>query len=58
MDRIEHVFAAVSHRMNSMAAPGRPAGAPEPLSSLIARVNAAKRLYEPGMGLAGPTRLD
>ena len=47
MDRIEHVFAALSHRMTSMPLPDRPSSAPEPLACLIAKVNAAKRTYEP-----------
>lgn len=48
MDRIEHVFAALSERMSTLPTPERTALAPESLTSLIAKVNAAKRLYESG----------
>ncbi len=58
MDRIEHVFATLSHRMTSMSVPDRPACAPEPLTCLIAKVNAAKRMYEPGLRQRGLSRLD
>jgi hypothetical protein len=49
LDRIEHAFAALSHRMSSLSTPERPAAAPASIASLIDRVNAAKRLYEPGL---------
>jgi hypothetical protein len=49
MDRIEHAFCTLSQRMSSLSHPGRAAPAPEPLSSLIDKVNAAKRLYQPGV---------
>ena len=48
MDRIDHAFRALSQRMNSLSAPGRAIAAPEPLTSLIAKVNAAKQHYQPG----------
>ena len=49
MDRIEHVFAALTDRMGSLTVPERSASAPQSLASLIDKVNRAKRLYEPGM---------
>ncbi len=49
MDRIDHAFCALSQRMNSLSAPGRAASAPEPLTNLIAKVDAAKQHYQPGM---------
>ncbi|HJT40253.1 MAG TPA: hypothetical protein VJ762_07975 [Sphingobium sp.] len=49
MDRIEHAFTALSHRMRSLSVPERPAPAPQSLASLIDKVNSAKRLYEPGL---------
>lgn len=49
MDRIDHAFCALSQRMNSLSAPGRAASAPEPLTSLIAKIDAAKQQYQPGM---------
>lgn len=48
MDRIEHVFAALSHRINGLPVPERAVPAPQSLASLIDKVNSAKRLYEPG----------
>ncbi|HKY80978.1 MAG TPA: hypothetical protein VJM09_05840 [Sphingobium sp.] len=48
MDRVDHVFAALSRRMGTLSVPERPMPAREPIASLIDRVNAAKRLYEPG----------
>ena len=49
MDRIDLAFCALSQRMNSLSAPGRAIAAPEPLASLIAKVNAAKQHYQPGV---------
>lgn len=49
MDRIDLAFCALSQRMNSLSAPGRAIAAPEPLTSLIAKVNAAKQHYQPGV---------
>ena len=49
MDRIEQAFATLSQRMNRLAVPDRAVSTPESLTSLIAKVDAAKRLYEPGM---------
>lgn len=49
MDRIDHRFAALSQRMTSLSAPERASPAPMSIASLIDRVNAAKRLYEPGL---------
>lgn len=48
MDRIEHVFAALSHRMNRLSVPERAAPQPQSIASLIDKVNGAKRLYETG----------
>lgn len=50
MDRIDHIFCALSQRMSNLSHPGHVMPAPEPLSSLIDKVNAAKRRYQPGMG--------
>ena len=49
MDRIDHLFAALSERMNSLSVPERAAPAPQSVASLIDRVNAAKRGYEMGL---------
>lgn len=49
MDRIDHLFAALSERMNNLSIPERAAPAPQSLASLIDRVNAAKRSYEVGL---------
>jgi hypothetical protein len=49
MDRIDHAFYALSQRMDSIAMPSRTIKSPEPLTSLIDKVNAAKRMYEPGL---------
>jgi hypothetical protein len=49
MDRLDHAFAALGQRINKLSMPERATSAPVPLSSLIDRVNAAKRLYQPGM---------
>jgi hypothetical protein len=49
MDPIDRNFAALSLRMSRLAAPERAAAAPQSLASLIDRVNAAKRHYEPGL---------
>lgn len=50
MDRIDHIFCTLSQRMSTLQHPGRAMPAPEPLSSLIDKVNAAKQRYQPGMG--------
>lgn len=49
MDRLDHAFTALGQRINSLSMPERATSAPVPLSSLIDRVNAAKKLYQPGM---------
>lgn len=49
MDRIDHAFYALSQRMDAISVPSRTISAQEPLASLIDKVNAAKRLYQPGM---------
>lgn len=49
MDRFDHHFTALSQRMSSLSIPERAAPAPQSLASLIDRVNAAKRHYEPGL---------
>ena len=49
MDRFDHAFTALGQRINSLSLPERTASAPVPLASLIERVNAAKRLYQPGV---------
>lgn len=49
MDSIETAFAALSQKMSSLAMPVRAPGKhPEPIGSLLARVDAMKRGYEPG----------
>lgn len=50
MDRIDQAFCTLSQRMSSLSHPGRAMSAPEPLSSLIDKVNAAKQRYQPGLG--------
>ncbi len=54
MDSIELAFAALSHRMSSLSLPDRAPRAPESIASLLSRVNAAKRAYEPGATLPSP----
>ncbi|WP_375196054.1 hypothetical protein [Sphingobium sp.] len=49
MDRFDHAFTALGQRINTLSMPERVVSAPVPLSSLIDRVNAAKRLYRPGV---------
>lgn len=49
MDRIDHIFCALSQRMSNLPYPGHAIPTPEPLSSLIDKVNAAKRHYQPGV---------
>ena len=49
MDPIDRNFAALSLRMSRLAVPERATTAPPSLASLIDRVNAAKRQYEPGL---------
>lgn len=49
MDRIDHAVAALGQRINTLSMPERALSAPVPLTSLIDKVNAAKRLYQPGM---------
>lgn len=44
MDRFDHAFAALSRKVGNMPLPERTAAAPAPISSLIERVNAARRL--------------
>ncbi|EQB02387.1 hypothetical protein FHS51_002317 [Sphingobium wenxiniae] len=47
MDSIETAFAALSHRMSRLSMPVRAPRKPEPIASLLARVDAAKRGYVP-----------
>ncbi|MCK0532302.1 hypothetical protein [Sphingobium agri] len=49
MERIDRNFAALSQRMSRLAMPEAVTPAPQSLASLIDRVNAAKRHYEPGL---------
>ena len=49
MERIDRNFAALSQRMSRLAMPEAAIPAPQSLSSLIDRVNAAKRHYEPAV---------
>lgn len=49
MERIDRNFAALSQRMSRLAMPETANSAPQSLASLIDRVNAAKRHYEPGV---------
>ncbi|WP_162854515.1 hypothetical protein [Sphingobium estronivorans] len=49
MDRFDHAFTALGQRINGLSMPQRAASTPVPLTSLIDRVNAAKRLYQPGV---------
>ncbi|SER39942.1 hypothetical protein [Sphingobium sp. YR768] len=46
--QIDRSFAALSHRMNDVAMPGRAAAAPQSIASLLDKVNAAKLRYQPG----------
>ncbi len=48
MTRIDTRFAALSQRMTQMAAPDRAAASSKSIASLIDKVNAAKRRYQPG----------
>ncbi|MBZ9647675.1 MULTISPECIES: hypothetical protein [Sphingomonadaceae] len=48
MTRIDKAFSALSDRMQHLSAPGRPATSPESVASLLAKVDAAKRRYQPG----------
>ncbi|MGC4250685.1 MAG: hypothetical protein QM605_04195 [Sphingobium sp.] len=48
MDSIETAFAALSHRMARLPLPACAPRKPEPIASLLARVDAARRGYEPG----------
>ncbi|WP_313806363.1 hypothetical protein [Sphingobium sp.] len=49
MDRFDNAFAALGQRINTLSMPARAASTPVPLTSLIDKVNAAKRLYRPGV---------
>lgn len=49
MDRFETAFCVLSQRMGALPMPGCRAPAPQSLTSLIDKVNAAKRLYQPGV---------
>lgn len=49
MDRFDHAFATLGQRIASLSPPERAAPAPVALASLIDKVNAAKRLYQPGV---------
>lgn len=49
MARIDQIFAALGERMNHLAPPVRTPVAPEPIAHLLARVDAAKRRYQPGV---------
>ena len=50
MDRIDQAFCILSQRMSNLSHPGRAMPAPQSLSSLIDKVNAAKQRYQPGVG--------
>ena len=43
MDRFDHAFAALSRKMGRLPLPEHAVPAPLPISSLIERVNAARR---------------
>jgi len=47
MDRFDHAFTALGQRISGLPLPERAMSAPVPLASLIDRVNAAKRFYQP-----------
>lgn len=49
MDRFDHAFTTLGQRISGLPLPERAPSAPVPLSNLIDRVNAAKRLYQPGL---------
>ncbi|AMK24957.1 MULTISPECIES: hypothetical protein [unclassified Sphingobium] len=49
MDRFDHAFTALGQRINGLTLPERATSAPVPLASLIDKVNAAKRFYQPGV---------
>lgn len=49
MDRFDHAFTVLGQRINTLSMPERATSAPVPLTSLIDRVNATKRLYQPGV---------
>ncbi len=48
MTSIDKTVSTLGDRINAMSVPDRAAPAPEPLSSLIARLNMAKLRYQPG----------
>lgn len=48
MTCIDKAFSALSDRMQHLAAPGRAVASSESISSLLAKVDAAKRRYQPG----------
>ena len=49
MTRIDKAFSALSDRMQHLSTPGRRVSSAESIASLIDKVDAAKRRYQPGM---------
>lgn len=49
MDRFDSAFTALGQHIRGLPMPDRAPPAPVSLASLIDRVNAAKRAYEPGL---------
>jgi hypothetical protein len=47
MTRIDKAFSALSDRMQHLSAPGRGVVSSESIPSLLAKVDAAKRRYQP-----------
>ncbi|WP_022683385.1 hypothetical protein [Sphingobium bisphenolivorans] len=47
MDRFDHAFASLGRRITTLPMPAPTRSAAVPLTSLIDKVNAAKRLYQP-----------
>lgn len=48
MTRIDKRFSALSDRMQHLSAPSRPVASSQSVASLLDKVNAAKRRYQPG----------
>ncbi|MEC3912500.1 hypothetical protein U5A82_19070 [Sphingobium sp. CR2-8] len=48
MPDMHKAFSALSDRMTHVSAPGARAASSESVASLLAKVNAAKRRYQPG----------
>lgn len=47
--RISGAFAALSEQMTRLSVPERTVTSSEPIAAMIARVDAAKRRYQPGL---------